>query len=279
MNTPSPLSPLSPLSQASKGKSNVRIAVVTIIALHAVFFGGLLLQGCKKTPETSLASLPTNSVPTNELPPLNGSPYAAAPAVTNAPAAPLWPTNAPSNWAAPGSNVEAAIPAAPANEIVPAVAHEGTDYKIKKGDTPAKIAKAHGVSLDALLQANPGLEPRKLKVNQTIHLPAGSKGATTRAAATEAATTAAPAEAGVSATVHEVKPGENLTRIAHKYGVTVKAIRQANGLKSDRINAGQKLKIPGAKVAAPVAAEPSAPAPAANPIPAPVENTNLPPIR
>ncbi len=280
MNTPSPLSPLSPLSQASKGKSNVRIAVITIIALHAVFFGGLLLQGCKKTPETSLASLPTNTVPTNELPPLNGSPYAAAPAVTNPPAAPnLWPSNAPSNWAAPASNIDAAIPAAPANEIPTAPAPEGTDYKVKKGDTPAKIAKAHGVSLDALMQANPGLEPRKLKVDQTIHIPAGGKGATTGAAATEAATTAAPAEAGVSATVHEVKPGENLTRIAHKYGVTVKAIRQANGLKSDRINAGQKLKIPGAKTAAPVTAETTAPAPAANPVPPPVENTNLPPIR
>jgi len=48
MNTPSPIGPLSPLAQPPKGKSNVVIAVVSIIALHLVFAGGLLLQGCKQ---------------------------------------------------------------------------------------------------------------------------------------------------------------------------------------------------------------------------------------
>ena len=49
----------------------------------------------------------------------------------------------------------------------------GGDYTIKGGDTPAKIARAHGVSIEALLQANPGLEPTKLKVGQKINLPKG----------------------------------------------------------------------------------------------------------
>ncbi len=47
----------------------------------------------------------------------------------------------------------------------------GGDYTIKGGDTPAKVARAHGVSLDALMAANPGLEPTKLKVGQKINLP------------------------------------------------------------------------------------------------------------
>lgn len=43
---------------------------------------------------------------------------------------------------------------------------------------------------------------------------------------------------------HTVQKGENLSKIAKKYGVTVQAIKKANNLKNDNIAAGQKLKIP-----------------------------------
>ncbi|MHC1768130.1 MAG: LysM peptidoglycan-binding domain-containing protein [Verrucomicrobiia bacterium] len=43
---------------------------------------------------------------------------------------------------------------------------------------------------------------------------------------------------------YEVKRGDTLTRIARNHGTTPKAIREANGLKTDRILAGQKLKVP-----------------------------------
>ncbi|MDE6512241.1 MAG: LysM peptidoglycan-binding domain-containing protein, partial [Muribaculaceae bacterium] len=49
------------------------------------------------------------------------------------------------------------------------------------------------------------------------------------------------------ATTHTIKSGENLGRIAKKYGVTVDAIKKANGLKSDAIRAGKELKIPAKK--------------------------------
>ena len=52
----------------------------------------------------------------------------------------------------------------------------------------------------------------------------------------------APAKA--KATTHTIKSGENLGRIAKKYGVTVEAIKKANGMKSDAIRAGKELKIP-----------------------------------
>lgn len=48
-------------------------------------------------------------------------------------------------------------------------------------------------------------------------------------------------------TTHTIKSGENLGRIAQKYGVTVDAIKKANGLKSDAIRAGAQLKIPAKK--------------------------------
>ena len=45
--------------------------------------------------------------------------------------------------------------------------------------------------------------------------------------------------------IHVVKEGENLSWIARRYGITVEAILQANGLKDpDLIYPGQKLLIP-----------------------------------
>ena len=70
--------------------------------------------------------------------------------------------------------------------------------------------------------------------------------------------------------VYTVKSGDNLTKIAAQYGVGLKALRAANGLKTDSIKVGQKLKIP-AKVSAPVA-PPTAPAE-----PAPTGGTVAPP--
>lgn len=50
--------------------------------------------------------------------------------------------------------------------------------------------------------------------------------------------------AGAQGRTHLVRPGENLYRIALRYGVTVADLMQANGLRSDRIQAGQVLRIP-----------------------------------
>lgn len=48
-------------------------------------------------------------------------------------------------------------------------------------------------------------------------------------------------------TTHTIKSGENLGKIARKYGVTVDQIKKANGMKSDAIRAGATLKIPAKK--------------------------------
>jgi LysM repeat protein len=45
-------------------------------------------------------------------------------------------------------------------------------YTIKAGDTFAKISARLGVGLQALLDANPGVDPRRLSVGQVINVPA-----------------------------------------------------------------------------------------------------------
>lgn len=53
-------------------------------------------------------------------------------------------------------------------------------------------------------------------------------------------------ETGHSMTFYVIKSGDTLSRIAKTHGTTVKAIEAVNGLASDRILAGAKLKIPAA---------------------------------
>ncbi len=45
--------------------------------------------------------------------------------------------------------------------------------------------------------------------------------------------------------IYEVKSGNTLSGIAHKYHITIKALRQMNGMKEkDTLRIGQKLKVP-----------------------------------
>lgn len=44
-------------------------------------------------------------------------------------------------------------------------------YGVKAGDTLTSIAKKYGVKVDALTAANPTLDPRRIKVGQTLKIP------------------------------------------------------------------------------------------------------------
>jgi hypothetical protein len=47
----------------------------------------------------------------------------------------------------------------------------GLEYEIQSGDTMAKIAKQSGVSIQGLLEANPGLDSVRIKIGQKILIP------------------------------------------------------------------------------------------------------------
>src|SRR6185295_9135567 len=59
------------------------------------------------------------------------------------------------------------------------------------------------------------------------------------------AASAAPAAAR-TASLHRVRRGETLFRIAQTYGVSLAALRSANGLRGNHVAAGRSLRIPGA---------------------------------
>ncbi|MBI5774327.1 MAG: LysM peptidoglycan-binding domain-containing protein [Verrucomicrobia bacterium] len=242
MNTPSPLIPQGSVPPEAKGRSNLRLVVFGIIAVHAVFFGGLLIQGCK--PKEDKPKADTAAVtPPQGLPPVDAPPSTPPPATVAPPTLPPPP-------AVPVTPVVS--PPAPQPPTPPdtAPAPSTREHLVTKGENFTTIAKKYNVPLSAIAKANPGVDPTKLQIKQKLVIPAPSASAAT------------PADA-VSADIYVVKSGDTLEKIAKSHKTTVKAIQEANGLKTTRIVVNQKLKMPaGAKADAPapdVATPPAVP--------------------
>jgi LysM repeat protein len=236
----------SALEQKNKGRARMKIAVFFVLAIHGIGLMALLMQGCGQSKE---AAPQTETVASNQPP--------AFVETTNPPVATTTST----------PPVAVTAPAAvepPTQPVVPAGA---TDYTILKGDYLEKIAKNSHVSVKAITDANPGIEPTKLKVGQKIHIP----GPTTPAAPTAAGVTAPESPSAGGEQNYSVKSGDNLTKIASQHGISVKALRSANALKTDSIKVGQKLKIPVKAASAPATppTSPTEPAPTSTTSPAP----------
>lgn len=111
------------------------------------------------------------------------------------------------------------------------------EHLVRRGETVAGIASAYGVDRRDLMRENGIRDPRRLRPGQRLVIPGtnapggGSKGS---------AGSAAPHPPRI----HRVRRGETLHRIARSYGVGVAAIKELNGLRSDVIRPGQRLRIP-----------------------------------
>lgn len=140
-------------------------------------------------------------------------------------------------------------------------------HKVAKGETLASIANLYGVQPSEIRTAN-SLRRNAVRTGQVLTInnvspekAMAAKQLTAQAEA-EPAAQAAPAKPATKATAkttktsksskkkaakpssHKVRSGDNLGKIARKYGVTVDAIKKANGMKNDNIRAGATLKIP-----------------------------------
>jgi LysM repeat protein len=228
MNNPNP-SPLIPqgslVEQKNKGRARFKLAVFLVLSIHGIGLLALLMQSCAKAPEPTQEQ--TEQQTSNAAPAAAEQPGLASPPLTN---------NLTTFPAAPLTNT---VPAG----IEPSLATP-TEYKVVANDKPVNIAKKFNISVQALMDANPGLEPTKLKIGQTLHIPAptAAPAATGRAAGGVPPAT----ETAAGSQIYTVKSGDNLTKIAGQFpGVTVRALRTANNLTTDQLKVGQKLKIPG----------------------------------
>ena len=152
---------------------------------------------------------------------------------------------------------------------------EYTVYRVKSGDMLSVICKTYGVRQKKVLELNPGLDPNKLYAGRKIKLPgkielkddiAPSSAAKPAASKPVAKPGVAKAPARASSykgetKEYKVKNGDFLGKIAAEHGITVKCLKEMNGLPNNNIRVGQKLKVPAEKpVVEAKSAEPAKPA-------------------
>lgn len=99
-------------------------------------------------------------------------------------------------------------------------------HAVEEGETMSDIAKAYGVTVEQILALNPEVDLELIRPSQILLIP--------------------PARDEGGFTVHVVREGESLGRIARGYGVPLSVLSDANDLRSqdDAIRTGQSLIIP-----------------------------------
>jgi peptidoglycan endopeptidase LytF len=92
----------------------------------------------------------------------------------------------------------------------PTITCPGPTYTIRPGDTLYNIARILGFTVEALLAANPGLDPNSLQVGRILCLPTGGL---------------VPCPGG---TIYRVRPGDTLAGIAIRFDIPLSRLMAAN---------------------------------------------------
>jgi len=105
-------------------------------------------------------------------------------------------------------------------------------HVVQPGENLYRIALRYGTTIQALAVANGLSNTSRIYVGQQIVIPSGNSEST-------------PATSATNGT-HVVQRGENLYRIALRYGVTAQALAAVNGIVNvNHVYVGQRLAIPG----------------------------------
>lgn len=122
-----------------------------------------------------------------------------------------------------------------AEPVVAAGTSTSAFHNVHRGETISEIADEYGVTQRELLGWN-GLDRRaRIRIGQRL-----------RVSSPDARPTAPTSSERASGKTHIVQRGETLKGLAKRYGVSVQALRQANGLaEQDTLKPGVALRIPG----------------------------------
>jgi len=133
-------------------------------------------------------------------------------------------------------------------------------HVVQAGENLLAIALWYEVSMDAIVSANGIANVNQISIGQQLCIPSGRSGVVQAPVST-------PVPTGPSqATTHTVSAGENLFRIALRYGVSTGLLMAVNGITDPTtLSIGQVLVIPGADTTVIQPAPQPAPAPAPQP--------------
>ena len=115
-------------------------------------------------------------------------------------------------------------------------------HKIRRGETVSSIARKYGISQSAIVTANKLGRKKRIYAGKTlmIPLPSGSSYASS-SGSKSSGSKVVPSNNGT----YRVRRGDTLWEIAEAHGVSVRQLKSANRLSSNKIYVGRKLKIPG----------------------------------
>lgn len=126
------------------------------------------------------------------------------------------------------------------------LAEEPFVHVVVAGDRLDSIATTYNVTMDAILTANPEVDPDLLQIGQQLLVPGATTVGPTPTAAPDVRPRTAPAPDELIR--HVVAEGERLVGLAQQYGVPVEHIVAYNQLTDDRIFVGQRLLVPPASL-------------------------------
>jgi len=148
--------------------------------------------------------------------------------------------------------ISASVARRMADPVEPASSSPTGFHRARRGETLTVLAEEYGVTVRQLrgwnaLGPNDGVRAgQRIRVAPPSAPPAAPRRASTVRVATSGANPPTPAAPSAAGRIHMVRRGETLTSLAKRYGVSVQALRDANGLSNrDGLRAGATIKIPG----------------------------------
>ena len=137
----------------------------------------------------------------------------------------------------------------------PLVAAAPVVHVVQRGEYLGQIAQAYNVTVDQILTANNIANPNTIYPGQELQIWTSDISAVEQPAQPVEASNPAPEEVveviptpavTQESVTHTVAPGEHLSMIARRYGVSWTSIAEANGITNpNHIYAGMQLTIPG----------------------------------
>lgn len=249
------------LVEDSHNSTTIIRIIVGLLLVHLIIIGGVILHGkidagSSAVADSALTPPPVVEVPSTVAPQPVPGPVANPGHITQ-------PT--PSGAVAveePVVEVEAvepvSTPATPATPTTPTVSPADTPHKVAvlgTGETLTRFAAKHNTTVAAVLAINPEItNPNRIAAGTNIRvpLPADSAEAKQIAADREAARME---REGVA---YKVRSGDNLGKIANRFGTSVSAIQKLNNMSNTNIRIGQEISIPATPKAREYAKDPNA---------------------
>jgi LysM repeat protein len=157
-------------------------------------------------------------------------------------------------------DLELVIPAGGAPEVPAASAQEKSTspaappqpgmlpHKVEDNQTYYSIAKQYGITMEAMVAANPQVKPERLRPGMTVQVPMKPKRPATPQDTPQQSNTGSTVAGGTASPpqrTYKIRAGDTMEAIAAKHGVTQEALLKENKLSpSDPFYVEDVLKIP-----------------------------------